>query len=245
MARSSYEYVEMAPMTRVICSVLAVTIFGCTQPQMDHPGSTGVVDSQPRRAPSTTPVKGHCSLWIDHDVRSPTMDRKGASLELELLVALEGTETVIEPAQNASKDHAGDRSPMRVLLTVSCDAFIPDGEPSKYDPHDTGDGRKCTAITLLMNDLDAGKGFSMLTQPRVGSYWRIRSMSSTFSAIALGRDEDAEVRVTGIREFRRDKRSGTYDTRRAHISWEYAVGTVGAGTGASRVALAADCPSTF
>lgn len=179
---------------------------------------------------SKMPVKSYCIYSVRNSPR-------GISITFGALLALEGNETVVETSNQ--DDHVGDRTPMRVLLTVYCEVFLPEdvsitaGLAAERED-------SCKAATLLMRDIDSGRGFSMTAQPQMAKSWSIRSIASDFGSLSLGRGDEEDVKITGLLPLGSNT-SSAYDTRHAHVSWEYASGLTG--TVATRIALAADCPA--
>jgi hypothetical protein len=187
----------------------------------------------------TLPVTPYCTASY-RPMDSSRTGRRGRLASVSVQIALAGTETVTEAADlNVQKQSVGDKSPMRVLLTLDCQAFLVDGEAIGDALKDIKERASCDVTTLNLGALESGKPFSATLKPSIGHDWNIRSLAPDFRAVALGQGVGDDLQISGIHPVQGD--ANTFDTGRAHLSWIYSVGD-GGPLGSWRVELAADCP---
>jgi hypothetical protein len=229
-----------------LCVML--TFLGCRDRSSATPSQGSAADSGKGSATSKPrpkfEVNSYC-LTGGNTMVSPSTGRKGHNFTLSLMVPLEGTETVTEASKplrpsEPVTEKAGDKKPLRILVTVSCSAFLPDVESIADALKDEREGSSCQASSLNLAALEAGKPFSMVLSPSVEPGWQIRAITPGFTSIEIGGRDGKNLRVTGIVPYKLDKDS-YYNLENARISWDYAEGD-GGPSGSSRVELAADCP---
>src|SRR5262249_44733300 len=152
--------------------------------------------SAPRKL--TLAVTPYC-MASNHPMDSTRTGRKGRLASVSVQVALDGTETVTEAADlSVQKQSVGDKSPMRVLLTLDCQAFLVDGEAISDALKDIKEHASCDVTVLNLGALESGKPFSLTLKPSIGHDWSIRSLAADFRAIALGQGVGDDLQITGI-----------------------------------------------